>query len=381
MKTVEDIEDEAEEVRDHFAPEFAAEFSGATPMRHFLDSASFLPLRNVTLLSGDGGTGKTLLAMQLAIATATTTGWLGFDILDPGTVLFLSAEDDRDEVHIRLHDICEAEGLRLGDLDRLAFLHCAGRDVVLATEEKGRVRLTENFGRLRKACEKVRPKLLVLDPAANLFAVNENSRPSALACINSLRSLALDFDMAVLLLTHPSLSGLNSGSGTSGSTGWNNAVRSRLYFTSKRPSNGKNADDEEESDPDARYLTPKKANYTKLGETIPLRWENGRFVRADEERPFDGVNVQHLEKVRAAFRHGEWRYDERAGDWGGYLVAEIIDVDIGKGKLVRDLTKMEKAGRRKVRSIISAWMRSDQISIDERKDGRTGRDTKFFKAG
>lgn len=380
-RTVDDIQDQAEEVRDHFAPEFAADFNGATPMRQFLDNASFLPLRNVTLLSGDGGTGKTLLAMQLSIATTTATGWLGFDILDPGPVLYLSAEDDRDEVHIRLHGICEAEGLRLADLDRLAFLHCAGRDVVLATEEKGRVRLTENFGRLRKACEKVRPKLLVLDPAANLFAVNENSRPSALACINSLRSLALDFDMAVLLLTHPSLSGLNSGSGMSGSTGWNNAVRSRLYFTFKRSSNGKNGDDEEESDPDARYLTPKKANYTKLGDAISLRWEDGRFVRADGERPFDGVFIQHLEKVREAFRNGEWRYDERADDWGGFLVAEVIEIDIGRGKKLRDLTDLQKTGRRKVRSIVSTWLRNDQIGIVKRKDGRTGRDTKFFKVG
>ncbi|ULR43650.1 AAA family ATPase [Rhizobium sp. K102] len=380
-RTIIDLEREAEEVHDPLEPEFVSAFGDAVPAREFLDSGSFFPMRSVTGLSGDGGVGKTLLALQLAVATASADlQWLGFDILRHGRVLFLSAEDDRDEVHIRLAGICEGEGIDLHSLDEtLAFLHCAGHDVVLATEEKGRAKPTETFSRLRKACERVRPTLLILDPLANLFQVNEINRNAAIACIGLLRGLAIDFEMHVLLLAHPSLSGMSNGSGMSGSTGWNNAMRSRLYLTTKRNSNG--GDDEQEIDPDARYLTPKKSNYSKLSEAIPLRWEDGRFVRAEEERPFDGVTVQHLEQVRTAFRNSEFRYDHRASDWGGYLIAEIIDVDIGRGKLLRDLTATQKAGRRKVCSIISAWMRSDQISIVERKDGRTGRDTKFFRAG
>lgn len=380
MRTVIDLEREAEEVHDPLKPEFVSALGDAVPTRDFLDSGSFFPMRNVSGLSGDGGVGKTLAALQLAVATASTDLlWLGFDILHHGRVLFLSAEDDRDEVHIRLAGICEAEGIDLHSLDEnLAFLHAAGHDVVLAVEEKGgRVKPTETFARLRRACEKVRPKLLILDPAANLFAVNENSRSAALSCIGLLRNLAIDFDMHVLLLAHPSLSGMNSGSGTSGSTSWNNAMRSRLYLTTRRNANG--GDDEEEIDPDVRYLTPKKSNYSKLGEAIPLRWEDGRFVRTDDERPFDGVNVGHLEQVRAAFRNGEWRYDERAGNWGGYLIAEIIEVDIGRGKKVRDLTKMEKAGRVKVKSIISGWMRSEQIGIVERP-GPDRHPCQFFRA-
>jgi hypothetical protein len=40
-----------------------------------------------------------------------------------------------------------------------------------------------------------------------------------------LKRLARKHDCAILLLAHPSLTGLNTGSGMSGSTGWNNAVR------------------------------------------------------------------------------------------------------------------------------------------------------------
>ena len=36
-----------------------------------------IPDRTVTLLSGDGGTGKSLLALQLAVAAATGGRWIG----------------------------------------------------------------------------------------------------------------------------------------------------------------------------------------------------------------------------------------------------------------------------------------------------------------
>ena len=76
----------------------------------------------------------------------------------------------------------------------------------------------------------------------------------------------------VLLTSHPSLTGLSSGSGLSGSTAWNASVRSRLYF--KRAIFDKG----EEPDPDLRVLEVVKANYGPVGETIMLRWDNGLFL-------------------------------------------------------------------------------------------------------
>jgi RecA-family ATPase len=290
-------------------------------------------------------------------------------------VLYLSAEDDREEIHIRLDGICAAEGLDMKSLP-IACLHCAGRDVVLAVEDKGRVKPTDNFGLLAKACATVKPRLVVIDPQANVFAVNENSRPSAIACISLLRGLAIDHDCAVLLISHPSLSGMNSGTGTAGSTSWNNAVRSRLYFTSRRP--GAAEDEDDEVDPDMRYLSPKKSNYSKLGDTIALRWQDGRFVLADAERPFDGITTAHLERVRVAFRDGDWRYDERATDWGGYCAADIIGLDLGRGLSMRDLTKAQQKARRKIRTVLSTWVRSNQIGIVERDDAATRKRFRFF---
>jgi hypothetical protein len=57
-----------------------------------------------------------------------------------------------------------------------------------------------------------------------------------------------------------------SGTGMSGSTAWNAAVRSRLYLTRPRP---------EAEDDDARRLERKKANYAKANDSLALRWVDG----------------------------------------------------------------------------------------------------------
>lgn len=71
----------------------------------------------------------------------------------------------------------------------------------------------------------------------------------------------------MVLAAHPSLTGKEQGTGSSGSTGWGNAVRSRLYL--KR---------DEKRDDDARVLRTTKANYARYGEELRFRWHNGVFV-------------------------------------------------------------------------------------------------------
>jgi RecA-family ATPase len=81
---------------------------------------------------------------------------------------------------------------------------------------------------------------------------------------------------------------MQSGTGTSGSTGWSNAVRSRLYLT--RPA-GTNVN------PDMRVLRNMKANYGKKGQEIYFKWDRGAFVLADKsqiERP-----ESQMQKIKA----------------------------------------------------------------------------------
>ncbi|GGE04854.1 RecA-family ATPase [Gemmobacter megaterium] len=259
----------------------AAELDGKPiPPRCWL-VPDLIPQHVVTALYGDGGTGKSLLAKQLAVAVVTGGKWLGRDVTS-GPVVFLSAEDDDDELHRRFAAILDAEGRTFADLDRLTFRSLAGEDALLATlnPRSGVLRRSALYSELDAVIAEQHPALLVLDTLADLFPGNENDRAHVTQFVGILIGLAIRHDCAVLLLAHPSRSGLASGSGDGGSTAWNSKVRSRLFL--HRVFQG-----EEEPDPDFRVLSTMKANFGRKGTEIALRWRDGVFVADEAETGLD----------------------------------------------------------------------------------------------
>ena len=231
-----------------------------------------IPGKTVTMVAGDGGTGKSLLALQLAVATAMDAEWIGRDVAAPGKALVMCAEDDEDELHIRVAGICRAEGVSLYKLDRLLIRSVAGEDSLLAEPNGSSVmKPTKLYKTICKEIARHRPTLLVLDTLADLHGGNENDRAHARQFIALMRRIAIKNECAVVLLAHPSLTGMNTGTGTSGSTSWNNSVRSRLYFRRVK-------EDGYEPNKNARILETMKSNYGPTGAEIGLTFRDGAFV-------------------------------------------------------------------------------------------------------
>jgi RecA-family ATPase len=209
--------------------------------------------------------------MQLAIATALERTWMGVAVMG-GPVVFLSAEDDEDELHRRLDVAARHEGVGLDALKHVHLISLAGKDAILAAPNERRViQPTERWFEFRNFVRSVQAKLVVYDPLADLFAGNENARPEARQFVGILRSLTIETDSTSVLLAHPSLTGMANGTGTSGSTAWQNSVRARLYLDRIR-------EDGKEPYPDARVLRTMKNNYGPNGGEIHLRWQQGVFV-------------------------------------------------------------------------------------------------------
>jgi hypothetical protein len=244
-----------------------------------------VPHRQVTLLSGDGGVGKSLLGLQIGAASALAISTLGLQPR-PGRVLYLGAEDEAEEFHRRLEDICAAHDRDVGDLADLRILPLADQDALLSTPDKdGGMMPTGLFNRVDRFVKQWMPGLVVLDTAADLFGGDEVKRSQVRHFVAMLRKMAIERDCAVLLLAHPSIAGMASGSGYSGSTAWNNSVRSRLYLTS--------------GEGDVRILKTVKSNYGKIGDEMQLEWCEGAFVLHDPSKPgiADGLLNSRADKV------------------------------------------------------------------------------------
>lgn len=226
--------------------------------------------KTVTIFGGDGDTGKSLLALQLAVAVASKGGWLGKGV-ETGPVIYMSAEDDNDELHRRLADILRAENRDWDDIENLTVRSLAGEDALLAIESQVSLIKSELFNELEHRAEGAAPALIVVDTLADVYPSNENDRAKVRQFIGLLRGLALRQNCAVMLLGHPSLTGMASGTGSSGSTAWKNSVRSRLYL-SRITDNGF------EADPDKRVMTTMKANYGRVGGETHMKWQTGVFV-------------------------------------------------------------------------------------------------------
>ena len=235
-----------------------------------------IPAKNVTILSGTGGTGKTIIAMQLAAAIVLGRDWFR-TLPERGPVIFLSCEEDEEEMHRRFADIAEDLGVSYQDLidGGLYLIDKAGRNAMLARPGRsGVLETTPLFEQLFADARRLRPKLVILDNRNRVFGGNINDPTQVSDFINALHGFAIDADTAVLLILHPSIAGMAAASdsshkGLAGAMNWHDLPRGRMYFDRVK------TDDDKEIDKDLRLLVCKKNNYGPDDETITLRWKTG----------------------------------------------------------------------------------------------------------
>ena len=187
-----------------------------TPARKWI-VPGWIPQGAVTILGGDGGIGKTLVEMQLTTSCATGKPWLGQPAM-ACRVLSVFCEDDADELQRRQDAINRHYGVEFGDLENMQWVSRVGDDAIMMRFEYDKGEPTEFFQQVHDTAQDFGAQLIVLDALHDVFGGNENARSQARQFINLLRSLAMDCDGAVVLTAHPSLTGLSSGTGLSGST-------------------------------------------------------------------------------------------------------------------------------------------------------------------
>jgi RecA-family ATPase len=282
-----------------------------------------IPSADATILSGDGGGGKTTVALQLAVSVEAGLGdWLGA-VCESGPVIFFSGEEPEPEMRRRLGRVTRKRGLEPDELKNLHF-HFAEPDnclLAVARRSDGLMVPTPLLSSLAQAAIEIKPALIVVDSIAATFGGNQNDRVHARTFISMFRSIAREADCSVLLLDHPSLSGITSGTGRGGSMDWQNATRARLHLDSVTDEDGTGG----------RVLEVKKLNYGPTGEKVKLRWEEGCYVlQGTEPAPaqaaaFNSADETYLVCLDSITAQGRRVSDSPSATYAPAIFADMPD--------------------------------------------------------
>lgn len=246
-------------------------WEGVTPPKRKFRVAGMVPDGEVTLLTGKGGVGKTLLAQQLGTAVSYGLPFLGRETVQCKVMMFL-CEDAEDELQLRQRDINLSLGLDMNDISpnvRIASRKYMDNLLAVWDRNTGTMKRTAVWHALRDDAISFGTKLTIVDTIADTFGGSEIDRTQVRQFVQAcLGKLAQETGGSVLALGHPSKAGQAAGGdGTSGSTAWHASVRSRLYLTHAA---------KDDSGP-FRRLENMKANYSASGDVFMLRWLRGAF--------------------------------------------------------------------------------------------------------
>lgn len=146
----------------------------------------------VGVIGGSPKSGKTWLALEIAVSVASGTSCLGrFDVLSPGLVLIYAAEDSAAAVRSRIETLA---GLHQVDFDRL--------DVHIITVDSLRLDRPEHQDRLESTLLLYKPALLILDPLVRIHAIDENVAGQVSMLLGYIRSLQRKSGAAIALVHH-----------------------------------------------------------------------------------------------------------------------------------------------------------------------------------
>ena len=153
--------------------------------------------QGVGIVGGEPKCGKSFLALDLAVAVAAGVPCLRhFRPAGSGAVLLFAAEDAGHIVRTRLEGIAGAADTRFEELD-------------IAVIDVPTLRLDHRPDRQRllETVERIRPRLLVLDPLVRLHGVDENAVAEVAPILGFLREIQRRFETAVVLVHHARKSG------------------------------------------------------------------------------------------------------------------------------------------------------------------------------
>lgn len=180
-----------------------------------------LPAGVVGTIGAAGGTGKSMAMLQLALCVALELDFWGLGVARQSGVLILSAEDDRNEFHRRLHRVLDHlvklnPGLDVEAIDeRIGFVDRVGHQNLLTAVQDRSIVRTELADRIVATAEQV-PNcgLIIADPLSRFRGGGANGEEEATRFVEALEAVRKGTGSTVMVPAHTNKEGQRSRDGS-----------------------------------------------------------------------------------------------------------------------------------------------------------------------
>ncbi|MEA4876534.1 MAG: AAA family ATPase [Aminobacterium sp.] len=239
-----------------------------------------LPAGKLAVMSAPGGTGKSFLLLELALAVASGEPVIAGIVPDAaGPTRYISFEEDETDIQNRLVALFQTFSIS-PPVETFFCSALEGENLPLvqnAEKNEEAVKYLENI------CEGMR--LVILDPLSRLHSADENSNSEMKKVVQILISVAKKTRCAIIVAHHTSKSAVLNGQG-----GLQQSARGasclvddpRLVCTLSRSQNKKSQYEDEENDDQRLVLTWAKMNGCRPIKPLELvRLESGVIVAAN----------------------------------------------------------------------------------------------------
>lgn len=332
-----------------------------------------IPDGEATLLSGDGGTGKTYLMQQVAVYVGTGSGEIIGKVDRVSPVIIWTAEDTLAILNERFQHIEKSRYIAsCGQWAAQSLANIKCRDVLGAAlwvvdRDNPAGKPTPAMAALVADIRATSARLVVLDNASNLFQANPNDPVQVTAFATELRRIARENHCAIVLLAHVNAETASTKFGPinktySGTVAWNNAFRSRMFIRKVPAENGV---------PEHVVVSHEKTNYGALAEPVRLKRnpENGVLSSLSNHEIADAIDESLSPFVEQVFTHIELAHKRgepiRTSLTGSRNFYQCLAEMFG-----RDYPDGDKETRRKVRVSIERLFASGRIAkLKEWKNG------------
>lgn len=358
----------------------------------------------VSLTVAPGALGKSSMLTVETLAMLTGRDLMGDRPPHPLRVWSWNGEDPRDELDRRFQAACLHYGIGPQDIGN-RYMTDSGRDVpiTLATMGKDGVQVaTPAVDALIDAIRENAVDVLIVDPFVTSHGVPENDTTGINAVVATWRRIADATGCAIELVHHVNKSAAldTDAAGIYGSRGAGaliDGVRSARYLArmTQQESERFGIDDRMSyfrvEMGKANLAPPDKATWRKMI-GVPLHngaahWPDGDVIGVctawTPPDAFDGMTLRDLQQVQQAIDAAEEppRESEKADDWAGYIVADVLGLDAGRGLKKADRNPAQNMARAKVRALLSGWIRSGALTVETIRDTRKGADVKVLASG